>query len=144
MAAHLGAAERLIAASIESANERHQFGVPIGSFQAVSHRLVEMTMRHDAARLQIYRAAAELGRTGRATLATAIAKLGGSEAIAAIALDAARVHGARGYATDDEVERVVRDALGSLVYAGTSDLQRNAIATLIGIATNPPRERSHR
>lgn len=133
MASHLGAAERMVDEAIARANEREQFGQPIGAFQAVSHRLVDMTMRLEAARLQVYRATAAFG-AGKATLPAAMAKLAASEAIAAIGLDAARIHGARGYVTEYEVEREVRDALGSLVYAGTSDVQKNTIAALLGVS----------
>lgn len=132
MASHLGAAERLVDEAISRANEREQFGRPIGTFQAVSHRLVDMTMRLEAARLQVYKATAAFG-AGKATLPAAMAKLAASEAIAAIGIDAARIHGARGYVTEYEVEREVRDALGSLVYAGTSDVQKNTIAALLGV-----------
>ena len=138
MASHLGAVERLVDDAIERANSRVQFGQTIGSFQAVSHRLVDMEMRLDAARLQVYQATAAFG-AGRAALPAAMAKLAASEAIAAIGIDAARIHGARGYITEFEVEREVRDALGSLVYAGTSDVQKNTIAALMGIA--PARNR---
>lgn len=134
MATHLGAAERMIDEAIERANTRHQFGQPIGAFQAVSHRLADMALRHEMARLLLYKAAASIGAGGRATLAAAMAKLGASEAIAEIALDAARVHGAQGYVTEYEVEREVRDALGGLVYSGTSDVQKNLIATLLGVS----------
>lgn len=82
----------------------------------------------------LYRAAAMIGNGTRATMEAAMAKLVASEAVAAIALDAARVHGARGYVTAYEVEREVSDALGGLVYSGTSDIQRNLIARLMGIA----------
>lgn len=135
MATHLGAIERLIEQAVERANTRQQFGQPIAAFQAVSHRLVDMAMRHDAARLQIYKAAAALGQGGQSTLPAAAAKLAASEALAEIALDASRIHGALGYVESHEVEREVRDALGSLTYAGTSDVQKNMIAMLLGVAT---------
>lgn len=135
MASHLGAAERTLHAAIDRANTREQFGRPIGGFQAISHRLVDMAMHHETARLLLYKAAAEVGLGRRSTLAAAMAKLGASEAIVSLALDAARVHGAEGYVTEYEVERDVRDALGGLVYSGTSDIQKNVIAALIGVRT---------
>lgn len=135
MASHLGAAERTLHEAIARANSREQFGRPIGSFQAVSHRLVDMAMHHETARLLLYRAAAEIGLGRRSTLAAAMAKLGASEAIASLSLAAARVHGAEGYVTEYEVERDVRDALGGWVYSGTSDIQKNVIAALIGVRT---------
>jgi len=135
MASHLGAAERMIGEAIERANTRYQSGQPIGAFQAVSHRLVDMRVRHESARLLLYKAAASIAAGGRATMAAAMAKLEASEAIASIALDAARIHGAQGYVTSFEVEREVRDALGGLVYSGTSDIQKNLIAAHMGIST---------
>ena len=134
MATHLGAAERTIAQAIDRANTRSQFGRPIATFQAVSHRLVDMQVAHETARLLLYKAAAVMDRGGRATMAAATAKLGVAEALSALALDAARIHGALGYETTHEVEREVRDALGGLVYSGTSDIQKNLIASLMGVA----------
>jgi len=135
MASHLGAAERTLHDAVARANSREQFGRPIGAFQAVSHRLADMAMHHETARLLLYKAAAEIGVGRRSTLAAAMAKLGASEAIAALTLDASRIHGAEGYVTGFDVERDVRDALGGLVYSGTSDIQKNVIATLIGVRT---------
>ncbi len=133
-ASQLGALERVIGEAVERSNTGRQFDQPIGAFRAVSHRLAEMQARHESARLQLYRAAAMIGDGRRATMAAAVAKLVASEAIAANALDAARIHGARGYVVDFEVEREVRDALGGLVYSGTSDVQRNLIARLMGVS----------
>lgn len=134
-ATQLGASERVIDEAVARANSREQFGQSIGSFQAVGHRLAEMRVRLELARMAMYRAAAQIGAGDRATMAAAVAKLVSSEAVADIALDAARVHGARGYVTSYEVERDVRDALGGLVYSGTSDIQRNLVARLMGVSS---------
>jgi alkylation response protein AidB-like acyl-CoA dehydrogenase len=133
LATHLGAAERQIEAAVARSRTRVQFGEPIGAFQAVSHRLADMRSRLDAARLLVYRAAIVLARGGHAAMESAVAHAVGQEAVAEIALGAARVHGARGYMTEFEVEREVRDALGATVHAGTSDLQKNLIAALMGV-----------
>ncbi len=130
-ATQLGAAERVIGDAIDRARTREQFGQPIGAFQAVSHRLVDMQVRLESARLLMYRTAALVGTGRQATREAAMSKLVASEAVASIALDASRVHGARGYVSAYEVEREVRDALGGLVYSGTSDIQRNVIARLM-------------
>jgi len=130
-ATQLGAAERIIAEAVERAKTRHQFEQPIAAFQAVSHRLVDMQVQLDSARLHMYRTAALVEAGGHATRESAMAKLVASEAVADIALSAARVHGARGYVTEFEIEREVRDALGGLVYSGTSDIQRNVIARMM-------------
>ena len=48
-------------------------------------------------------------------------------------LDAIRVHGGIGYLTDYEVERDLRDSIGGILYGGTSDIQRNIIARMLGL-----------
>lgn len=130
----LGAAERILNEAMARANSRQQFGRNIGSFQAVSHRLADMKVDHATARLHLYKAAASINAGRRATLQAAMSKLVASEAVASIGLDAARIHAARGYVKAYEVERDVRDALGGLVYSGTSDVQKNLIARLLGVA----------
>lgn len=132
-ASQLGGAERILAEAVARAGERHQFGQPIGQFQAVSHRLVEMKMAHEHARLLLYKVAILMDRGRRATMEAAMAKLAAGEAVAEIGLHAARIHGARGYVSEYEVERDVRDALGGVVYSGTSDIQRNLISRLMGV-----------
>jgi len=130
----LGAAERVISEAVDRSRQREQFGQPIGSFQAISHRLADMALRLEQARLLMYKATALVATRRQSTMLAAMAKLAASEAVASIALDAARVHGARGYLSAYEVEREVRDALGGLAYSGTSDIQRNVIARLMGVS----------
>ncbi len=132
-AAQLGAMERTLHAAVERARRRRQFGVAIGSFQAVSHRIAEMKLRHESARLLVYKAAAlhDLGRP--VAMAAALAKLQASEGAVASALDAVRIHGAEGYTSAAGVEADLRDAVGGLAYSGTSDIQRNIIARLLGV-----------
>ncbi len=132
-ATSLGAMERQLQATVEYARHRHAFGQPIGGFQAVSHRVADMKLRHEAARLLLYKAAL-LEETGRpVTDAAAMAKLAASEAGVASGLDASVVHGAVGYISGEGVERELRDAIGGLVYSGTSDIQRNIIARMLGV-----------
>jgi alkylation response protein AidB-like acyl-CoA dehydrogenase len=129
----IGAMERQLDASIAYAREREQGGVPIGNHQAVSHRIADMKQRHETARLMLYRAAMA-SATGRdLAMSAALAKLTASEAGLDAALSASMVHGAKGYVSEFEVERDLRDAIGGLVYSGTSDIQRNIIARLLGL-----------
>ena len=48
-------------------------------------------------------------------------------------MDAIRIHGGQGYLTTSEIERDLRDAVGGVIYAGTSDVQRNIIARILGL-----------
>jgi hypothetical protein len=60
-------------------------------------------------------------------------KLHVSEAFTQSSLDALQIHGGYGFMTEYELERDVRDAIGSRIYSGTSDMQRNVIAGLLGL-----------
>jgi alkylation response protein AidB-like acyl-CoA dehydrogenase len=132
-ASQIGRLQRILESCVDHATTRRQFGKPIGSFQAVSHRLADMRVRLELARLLLYKIG-WLKQQGRlALLESAMLKLFASESLLASALDAVRVHGARGYVTDLPVERELRDAVGAAIYGGTSDIQRNIIAGLIGL-----------
>ncbi len=130
-AGHLGSMERLIEKCVEYAREREQFGKPIGDFQSVSNRLANMRLRQETSRLLMYKAASLKDRGKDAPLECAMAKLHIAEALLESATDAVRVHGARGYLAEWDIERELRDALGGVIYAGTSDIQRNLIAELM-------------
>ena len=132
-AAHIGTIDRLVERSIAHARTRSQFGQAIGKFQAISHRIVDMKVALEAARLLTYRAASRLGRTRTVSMDAAMAKLFVSEALVKTALDTIQIHGGYGYMTESEVERALRDAVGSTIYSGTSEMQRNIIARWLGL-----------
>ncbi len=132
LAAYVGAMERVLERTIQSAKERSQFGQPIGRFQGVSHRIVDMKMRLETARLLVYRAAWDIGRGVQDDMAAALAKLAVSEAAVASGLDAIQVHGAIG-TLSGEIERFLRDAIPSRIFSGTSEIQRNTIARSLGL-----------
>ncbi len=128
MASAVGAMERQLEACLAYARERRQFDRPIGQFQAVAHRLVDMRVRWEASRLLLYRFA-WLKREPRAALAeAAMTKLSVSEAWVRSCEDAMRIYGGYGYVTEIGVERDLRDALGSLYYSGTAEMQRQVVA----------------
>jgi alkylation response protein AidB-like acyl-CoA dehydrogenase len=133
LAAAAGTMHRQLEQCLAYARERTQFGQPIGAFQAVSHRLVDMRLRLETARMMLYRFAGLLD-AGRATdLDAALAKLHLSECFVHSSLDALQVHGGYGYVTESGYEREVRDSLASRIYSGTSDMQRNVIARHLGL-----------
>jgi alkylation response protein AidB-like acyl-CoA dehydrogenase len=133
VAAHVGTIERLMESSIEYARTRSQFGQAIGKFQAVSHRIADMKVHLEAARLLVYRAASRLGVSRGAALDAAIAKLYVSENLVKCALDCIQLHGGNGFMVEYEVERALRDAVGATIYSGTSEMQRNIIARWLGL-----------
>jgi alkylation response protein AidB-like acyl-CoA dehydrogenase len=129
-AAHLGAMERELETCVRHARERRQFGRPIGSNQAVSHRIADMAVRIELSRLILHKVAWLKGQGRRTPKESAIAKLFVSESYVQNSLDALQLHGAYGYSTEYDLERHVRDALGGRIYSGTSEIQRNIIASL--------------
>lgn len=133
MAGQIGTMQRLLDRSIQHARTRKQFGQAIGKFQAVAHRLVDLKVKLEAARLLVYRAATRLERSKTVSLDAGMAKLFASELSVEAAMDAIRTHGASGYVVDAELERALRDAVGSTIYSGTSDIQRNIIARWLGL-----------
>jgi alkylation response protein AidB-like acyl-CoA dehydrogenase len=132
-ASHVGAMERLLETSIAYARTRSQFGQLIGKFQAVSHRIADMKVQLEAARLLTYRAAWRLEHARSASLDAAMTKLFVSESLLEAALGTVQLHGGYGYMAEYEVERALRDAVGSTIYSGTSEMQRNIIARWLGL-----------
>jgi L-prolyl-PCP dehydrogenase len=132
-ASHVGLMERLLEKTIEHARTRRQFGQAIGKFQAVSHRIADMKMHLEAARLLTYRAAWRLDRVRSASLDASIAKLFVSESLVKTALATVQVFGGYGYMADYEVERALRDSVASTIYSGTNEMQRNIIARWLGL-----------
>lgn len=129
----LGAMERELELAVDYANERVVSGKNIGAYQAVSHRIVDMKVRLDVARMLLYRVAALKSAGKRAPLDSAVAKLFVSESFVQNSLDLIRVHGGNGFVTEGGVEGFLRDALGGIIFSGTNDIQRNIIASQIGI-----------
>ena len=127
-AACVGMAQAALDAATGYAADRQAFGRPIREFQAVSHRLAEMTTRVDAARLLVYRAASILDSGERATKEAAMAKLYATE-VAQQAIDAAiQVHGAVALERGHLLERLYREVRATRIYEGTSEIQREIIA----------------
>jgi alkylation response protein AidB-like acyl-CoA dehydrogenase len=118
---------------VRYAKERRQFGQAIGAFQSVSNRLVDMKLRVETSRLLLYHLA-WLRSTGRSTRAeSALAKLHLSESFVQSSLDAVQILGGRGYLREAGIERDLRDAVGSRIYSGTSEIQRSIVARHLGL-----------
>ena len=133
LASQLGAMERQLQRAVAYARTRQQFGQTIGKFQSVSNRVADMKLRIETARLLLYKVAWLVDRGQPAMMEAALLKLYLSEAFVESGLDAIRIHGGVGYLSETGVERDLRDAVGGVLYAGTSDIQRNIIARLLGL-----------
>ena len=133
LASQLGAMERQLEDTIAFAKQRRQFDKPIGKFQAVSHRIVDMKVRLETARLLLYKTAWLKQQGESARLEATMLKLYLSEAFVASSMDAIRTFGGAAYLGAGGVERDLRDAIGGVLYAGTSDIQKNIIAQYLGL-----------
>ncbi|RMI27568.1 MAG: acyl-CoA dehydrogenase [Calditrichaeota bacterium] len=133
VAAHVGTMERLLEQAVEYARTRRSFGKPIGKHQAVAHRIADMKVRLEAARLLTYKAAWRLDRARDVGLDASIAKLFASESLIQTALDAVHLLGGYGFMTEYHMERALRDSIASTIYSGTSEMQRDIIARWLGL-----------
>ncbi len=132
-ASQVGRMERQIEECVAYANERTAFGRPIGKNQAVSNRIANMMVRLETGRNLLYKVA-WLEEQGKPLLKeAAMAKLYLSECFVQSSIDAICIHGAKGYATEFEVERDLRDGIGGLIYSGTNDVQRNIVTQVSGL-----------
>ncbi len=125
--------ERQLKEAVNYARGRKQFNQPIGKFQSVSNRIADMKLRLETARLLLYKVAWLKDQDRSAMLEAALLKLYLSETFLDSSLDAIRIHGGYGYMAEYGVERDLRDAIGGVLYGGTSDIQRNIIARLMGL-----------
>ena len=133
LASCLGVMRRQLRDCIEYARTRRQFGKPIGKFQSVANRLVDMRVRLDTCRPLVYRIGALKDAGQNATTEAAIAKLYVSDCYVKSCLDAVQIFGGYGYMTEQQLERDLRDSVGSTLYSGTSEIQRNIIAKGMGL-----------
>lgn len=124
----LGTMKRQLERCIEHACTRRQFGKPIGRNQAVANRIVGMKLRLETCRPLVYKVGWLKEQGKDATVEAAMAKLHVSECFVKNSLDAVQLFGAMGFATEFGVERDLRDSVGSLIFSGTNDIQRNIIA----------------
>jgi butyryl-CoA dehydrogenase len=124
----LGIAVGAYEASLSYAQERKQFGKPIGSNQAIQWKLADMATRIEAARLLIHRAAQLKDLKKPYSKEASMAKVYASETAMWAATEAIQVHGGNGYTKDYPVERAFRDAKITEIYEGTSEIQRMVIA----------------
>jgi hypothetical protein len=133
LASAVGSMQRLLERSIETARTRVQFGQPIGKNQLIQTKIVDMKLRLETARGLLYHAAWLRGRGRTIFLEAALAKLHISESWVRTAEDALQIHGAAGYLRGGDIERELRDAIGSRIYSGTNEIQRSVAASLMGL-----------
>ena len=131
----LGIAERAFEDTISYVKERKQFGRPIGTFQALRHRLADLATEIETARLLVYDVAAKTDADPQRLLPreASMAKLKATETAKRTALEGMQMMGGYGYATEYDMQHHVRVALASTIYGGTSEIQRDIIAKTYGL-----------
>jgi len=132
----VGLAQACLDHSLQYANDRHTFGAPIGSRQALAFALSDLAVSVEAARLLTYKAAAlkDAARPAKQIKqAAAIAKLYSTEAAVSATRVATQVFGGNGFMEDYPVARFYRDAKILEIGEGTSEVQRMVIARGLGL-----------
>jgi len=127
-AAYIGQMERQLERTIAYVKERRQFGKPLGKHQAIAHRLAAMKLRLESARLLLYRACWAFAQGQHAMLDISLSKLAVSEAAVLGGLDAVHIHGSLGINSEYGIEMMLRDALPSTIFSGTTEMQYDIIA----------------
>jgi alkylation response protein AidB-like acyl-CoA dehydrogenase len=131
----LGMAQRAFDDVLAYVKERKQFGKPIGSFQALSHRLADLAAELEATRLLVYDTAAKVDANPGALFPreASMCKLKASELAKRMTLEGMQMMGGYGYAVEYDMERQVRTAVVTTIYGGTSEIQRGIIAKTLGL-----------
>ena len=131
----LGLGRRAFDDALAYVKERRQFGKPIGSFQALQHRLADLATELEAARLMTYWVASAVDSAPDKMLPreASMVKLKVTETAQRAALEGMQMMGGYGYSSEYDMERLVRQTLVSTIYGGTSEIQRNIIAKSYGL-----------
>jgi alkylation response protein AidB-like acyl-CoA dehydrogenase len=131
----LGMAQRAFDDVLAYIKERKQFGRPIGSFQALRHRIADLAAEIEATRLLVYDTALKVDANPGALFPreASMAKLKATEVAKRAALEGMQMMGGYGYAVEYDMERQVRTAVVTTIYGGTSEIQRDIIAKTYGL-----------
>ena len=131
-AGSVGAGMAIVDLAIQFAKDRKQFGKPIGNNQAIAHMLADMATEVEAARTLTWRAASLVADGKPALREITMAKLYASEVYVKVAQNGMQVMGGYGYNEEFDMARYFRDSRAATIAAGTSQIQRNLIANLMG------------
>jgi alkylation response protein AidB-like acyl-CoA dehydrogenase len=130
---YAGTSQAILDYAMGYAKDRRQFGQPISKFQAVQHKLADMQMKTDIARLLGYRVAWMLQQGLPCFKEMSMAKLWASEALFDIANNGVQIMGGYGVLEDYDMELFFRDSRIGMIGAGASEIQRTIIARQMGL-----------
>jgi alkylation response protein AidB-like acyl-CoA dehydrogenase len=125
----VGACQTLLDTTLEHARSRHQFGQPIGAFQAVQHKCADLFVQVEKARATAYFALMAVAEDDpRRALATSMAKAAASDCQQLVCRDAIQIHGGIGYTWESDVQLFVKRAMTLEALFGTGRAHRQRIA----------------
>jgi alkylation response protein AidB-like acyl-CoA dehydrogenase len=128
-----GGAQKALSLAQEYAKERVQFDQPISDFQAIQHKLSDMRIKAELARLMAYRVAEMMDAGFDCRVETSIAKIVGTENDFDCANMGMQIMGAAGYSMENEMQRMFRDTRLGPIGGGSNEIQRNIIAKSMGL-----------
>jgi alkylation response protein AidB-like acyl-CoA dehydrogenase len=130
----VGTAQTIFDVTLEYAKQREQFGVPIGSFQAIKHKFADMLVMLERARSTGYFAALTIAEDDpRRTTATSVAKVAAGDCQRLLAKEGIQIHGGIGYTWEHDMHLYVKRAKSLEPMFGTSRTHRAHIADLLGV-----------
>jgi alkylation response protein AidB-like acyl-CoA dehydrogenase len=132
-ALYVGAMERQLESCIERVRTRLSGGKPLSRHQAVAHRVADMKLRLEAARLLLYRACWAKDHEALDGSEVSLAKIAVAEAAVQSALDAIQLFGGDGCISETGVADALCDAIPARIFSGTSEVQRNLVARALGL-----------
>ena len=129
----VGTCQTIFDITLEYAKNRRQFGVPIGSFQAIKHKFADMLIALERARATAYFAALTIADDDdRRTLAAAVAKAAAGDCQRLIGKEGIQIHGGIGYTWEHDMHLYVKRAKSNDAFFGGTAWHRSRIASLIG------------
>ena len=129
----VSSSERMFEKTLEYARERHAFGRPIGSFQAIRHKFAEMATKIEAAKQFTYATAWRYNNGEYPVREITEAKLFASRVACEVADECLQIHGGYGYMKEYEIERAYRDVRLNRIGAGTDEIMLDVIGRSYGL-----------
>jgi alkylation response protein AidB-like acyl-CoA dehydrogenase len=130
---NVGEMQHRLERCVAFAKSRRQFGQPIGAFQSIANKIVDMKIGVETSRKWLYDTGERLAAGENVTTDMAIAKLVTSRANLDSSLAAVQIFGGRGYVAEFGMEMEVRNSVAGTIYSGTNEIQYNRVASMLGL-----------